>query len=246
VTTYAITGAAQGIGLAVAQEAASRDATTLWAIDRNPNTLSTVADQFPASCTFTPRTVDISARDQVAALQAEWDEVGPPEVLVNVAGVRYLSNFQDLDDRHWDDTLAVNLTGCFNMMRAAARSWIKAGIPGVIANVASTAGEIGVSDRAAYCASKSGVLGLTRAAAIDLSPHGIRVFAVSPGLIRTGMSRPVDDDYVTHRVPLGRRGTVDEVAKAVIDLTKATYITGTSIVVDGGLLAGDRRPLPQP
>jgi NAD(P)-dependent dehydrogenase (short-subunit alcohol dehydrogenase family) len=244
--TYAVTGAASGIGLAIALEAARRGARAVWAIDRNQAGLEQSREHYPPGSTVFLRTVDVTARDQVEALAAEWKTGDSPDVLVNVAGIRYLATFVDVDDNHWDETLAVNLTGSFLMMRAAARAMIAAGVPGVIVNIASTAGEIGVSDRAAYCASKSGVIGLTRAAALDLAANGIRVFAVSPGLHATGLSRLVDDEYVKRRIPLGRRGTTDELASVVLDLVKADYITGTSILVDGGMVAGDRRPVPPP
>jgi NAD(P)-dependent dehydrogenase (short-subunit alcohol dehydrogenase family) len=216
----------------------------VWAIDRDEARLDQSLASYPAGCSVLKRAIDVSARHDIVALADEWKTGCPPDVLANVAGIRFLASFADIDDEHWDDTLAVNLTGYFLMMRAAARAMIAAGVPGVIVNIASTAGEIGVSDRAAYCASKSGVIGLTRAAALDLAPYGIRVLAVSPGLHATSLSRLADDDYVRQRVPLGRRGTTDELASVVLDLVKAPYLTGTSIAVDGGLLAGDRRPLP--
>ena len=236
----AITGAASGIGRALALEAAERGAPRLWLVDRSAAGLADVVRQLPNGYDARPRAIDLRSRVDITHLAQEWMDEGPPHLLINCAGTRSVAAVGDTTDEDWDDTIAVNLTAPFLMTRAAANAMRQHGVPGVIVNIASTAAEIGYTDRSAYCASKAGVLGLTRSAALDLAPDGIRVFAVSPGFHNTGLSREADASAVVAQVPLGRRGDPAELAKLIFDLAASSFVTGSNTVVDGGALAGHR------
>lgn len=234
----AVTGAANGLGRRIAVEAAARGATRLWLIDRDRGGLASLGDELPPSCDVRPRALDVTSRPGVAELAREWRDEAAPGLLVNAAGIRHAAAIGDTTDDGWDDTLAVNLTGLFLVMRAAVAAMRHRGLAGVVVNIASVAGDAGFTGRAAYCASKAGVLGLTRAAALDLAPHGIRVLAVSPGFHASGISDDLGDDLVAATVPLGRRGDPAELARLVHDLAAASFVTGANIVVDGGATAG--------
>lgn len=237
-TEVAVTGAANGLGRRIAIEAAARGATRLWLIDHDGEGLAALDDELPPSCDVRPRTLDVGSRPAVAELGREWKDEAPPGLLVNAAGIRHAAAIGETTDDDWDDTLAVNLTGVFMVTRAAVVALRHHDLGGVVVNLASVAGDVGFTERAAYCASKAGVLGLTRAAALDLAPHGIRVFAVSPGFHASGISDDLGDDLVTATVPLGRRGDPAELARLVHDIADASFVTGANIVVDGGSSIG--------
>lgn len=236
----AITGAASGIGRALALEAAARGAPRLWLVDLSAPGLADVVRELPNGYDAQPKAIDLRSRVDITNLAQDWSDEGPPHLLVNCAGTRSIAAVGATTDEDWDDTIAVNLTAPFLMTRAASNAMRQHGVAGVIVNIASTAAEIGYTDRSAYCASKAGVLGLTRSAALDLAPDGIRVFAVSPGFHHTGLSRDADDAAVVSQVPLGRRGDPAELAKLILDLAGSSFVTGSNIVVDGGALAGHR------
>jgi NAD(P)-dependent dehydrogenase (short-subunit alcohol dehydrogenase family) len=238
----AITGAANGIGRQIALEAVARAARVLWLIDRDEQALRALCDELSGRCDLRPRPLDVTSRTSLADLSAEWMRGDPPGVLVNNAGVRAsTAPINDITDAEWDVAIATNLTAVFSLTRAASGAMRHRGIEGVIVNIASTASVVGFSNRAAYCASKAGVLGLTRGAALDLAPYGIRVVAVSPGFQQSGISDDLDDGIVTATVPLGRRGDPAELAALVFDIARSSYVTGANIVVDGGAVVG--RPL---
>lgn len=237
----AVTGAAGGMGRHITLEAAARGAEVLWLVDRDEAGLASLRDELPAGCDVRTVVLDVTDREGIETLARDWLASDAPDLLVNAAGIRHAASVQDTTDDQWDQTIAVNQTGVFLLTRAASRAMLDHGVAGVIVNIASTAADIGFTERAAYCASKAALLGLTRASALDLAPHGIRVLAVSPGFHRSGISDDLGDDVVTATVPLGRRGDPSELATLVHDLAASTFITGTNITVDGGSTAG--RPL---
>ena len=166
---------------------------------------------------------------------------GGLDVLVNSAATLHDAWAATLAQAEWQQVVDVNLTGTFNCCRAAARVMLvrKAG---VIVNVASVAGFRAAPGQASYAASKGGVLALTATLAAELAPRGIRVNAVVPGLLSTGMGRRLDRDVAERlrgHIPLGRFGAGDDVARAVLFLASedAGYVVGHSLVVDGGLSA---------
>jgi 3-oxoacyl-[acyl-carrier protein] reductase len=240
----AVTGAAQGIGRAVAEELAARGVGRVWMLDIGAEELErtvTALKGCGAEIIGVPLDVtDPAARDD---LRRRWRADGVPDLLVNSAGIRpdpIGAGAGRADVAQFERTLAVNLTGTFAMLDLVVREWIADDVRGTVVNLASVAAHHGFGGRVAYCASKGGVAALTQAAALDLAEHGIRVLAVAPGLVRTPMTRPEDDAFVADVVPLGRRADVEEVAGFLVDAAEAPYISGSTLTIDGALTAGYR------
>jgi NAD(P)-dependent dehydrogenase (short-subunit alcohol dehydrogenase family) len=168
--------------------------------------------------------------------------MGGVEVLVNAAGIGSTVDAPNTPVELWDDVFAVNARGTFLCCKHAIPG-MKANGGGTIVNIASVAGLVGLKNRAAYCASKGAVIALTRALAVDHVGDGIRVNAVCPGTVDTPwVQRLVSEageslDALRARQPMGRLGTPEEVADAVVYLTNAGFVTGTILTVDGGLTA---------
>ena len=186
------------------------------------------------------RETDVTDR---RALEQAFDKAGAPDIVIANAGVGSQAGLVETTDELWDRTLAVNLTGVFNTVRAAARL-MKPQRRGAIVITASTNSYDGESNLTAYNATKAGLLGIMHTAANELGPYGIRVNAVCPGLIRTPLteshfSQPeLLKDYFRH-IPLGRGGEAPEAANAIAFLASdaASYITGAALLVDGGQMA---------
>jgi NAD(P)-dependent dehydrogenase (short-subunit alcohol dehydrogenase family) len=186
------------------------------------------------------RETDVSNR---AALEQAFERAGTPDIVIANAGMGSQEALTETSDELWDKTLAVNLTGVFNTVRAAARQ-MKPNRRGAIVITASTNSYDGEANLTAYNATKAGLLGILHTAANELGPYGIRVNAVCPGLIRTPLteshfSNPeLLKDYFRH-IPLGRGGEAEEVANAIAFLASGTasYITGAALFVDGGQMA---------
>jgi len=225
-----VTGGANGIGAACARALAESGAR-VWVFDTEATgSLSIAADVTDS-----------------AAIQRAFETVlaaeGRLDVTVVNAGIGTLAKLLETSDAHWKRTLEVNLTGAFYTLRAAARAMSGAG-KGAIVITASTNSYDGEADLVAYNASKAGLLGLLHTAANELGPHGIRVNAVCPGLIRTRLTSgsfanpAILKDYF-RQIPLGRGGEPEEVAAAVAFLASdaASFITGAALLVDGGQMA---------
>lgn len=178
-------------------------------------------------------------RDVEAMVAAVGSGLGPPDVLVNNAGVFPRSEFLELAEREWDHVLGVNLKGSFLCAQATARAMVAAGRPGAIVNISSSAIR-GDARGVHYSASKAGVLGLTRAMALALAPHRIRVNAIAPGLTNTAQPRHGNtEEQIAARareIPLGRMAEPDEIARIAVFLASddAGWMTGELVHVNGG------------
>lgn len=234
-----VTGGTTGIGAAITSRLAAEGARV-------------VAGRFDASQPSFDARDDVyvftgDLRKPVACVEvvrACVERFGQIDVLVNnaaVTGGPALAPFLEADDEHLDAVIDVNLKAAFRCAREAARL-MRAG--GVIVNIGSVAAYAAQSEAAAYVASKAGLLGLTRSLALELAPYGIRAVFIAPGDIDTDASRDLggptaDERPWQRRTPLGRRGHPEDVAAAVAFACSddASFVTGASLVVDGGWLA---------
>lgn len=241
-----ITGAANGIGLGCAEEFAAHGANVV---------LSDLADEKGAaeaeriakthgvqtlyqSCDVT----DAAAIDQL--MKAALDKFGVIHAAIANAGIVKAGTVLEVSPEDFDAVLNVNLRGVFLTGQAAAKAMVATGVEGAIVNIASTSSQVAIANQLAYAASKGGVLQLTRAMALGLCEHKIRVNAIGPGSIMTDVLRQVMSDdairrMVLSRTPIGRIGEPSEIARTAVFLASdyASYITGEIVYVDGGRLA---------
>ena len=192
--------------------------------------------------------LDVTNKGEVEkAIKMTVEKFGKIDILVNNAGIAQFKPFLELTEADWDRTLDINLKGMFLCSQAAAKEMVKNKY-GKIVNIASIAsGQVGIGflNIAHYCASKGGVTALTEALALELAPYGINVNAIGPGVIETPMTQDILADEagkkgMLMRIPKGRLGQPKDVASAVVFLAsdEADYITGVTLFVDGGWLAG--------
>ena len=228
-----ITGAAGGLGSAISSRAAEAGYRV--------GGLDLAGAEFSGSVTIE------------ADIEAALDAFGTPDVVVNNAGIVRFGRLLDMPLDEWRAVIDINLTGSFIVARAAARRWVAQGCGGIIVNTASINGLSAGPYSGAYAASKAGVMLMTSQMAIEWGRFGIRVNAVAPGLIDSGMSAPIYADPVARQVrsaavPLGRLGLADDVARTVLFLAsdESAYITGQTIVVDGGVSGTAIANLPRP
>jgi len=240
-----ITGAASGIGQALAVAYARAGATSILGyFPGDPHDVNeTVKAVEAAGGTATPVAVDVRDSSQVDALaQMALDRHSRLDIAVAAAGVLRRAPLAELDDDAWNDMLSVDLTGVLRTLRSAAT---RMGGPGAMVAISSIAGGVyGWDDHAHYATAKAGVLGMVRSLAVELAPRGIRVNSVIPGLIESPQSLdevnslgPAGLAEAGKAIPAGRVGHVDEVARAIRFLTSqdASYVTGQQLIVDGGL-----------
>ena len=237
-----VTGAAQGIGLACAK-ALHQDGFKVALVDHNAQGLEQAAGELGADSLAVTCDVGVAAEIHAAFDKVE-EQLGTVAVLVNNAGIALGGDFLKLPVEDFQRVLEVNLVGAFVALQRAANGMVAANIPGAVVNMSSINAQLAIPSIPAYCASKGGLMQLTKVAALALAPHNIRVNAVGPGSIDTAMMAGVNTDAeamqrVLSRTPLGRVGSPEEVAAIVAFLVsdKASYITGETIYADGGRLA---------
>jgi glucose 1-dehydrogenase len=242
-----VTGASSGIGAAVTALFLELGASVV-AMARGADRLAQLAGGLPAE-RLTCLRGDVSQAADVERLVAlALERHGRLDIVVSNAGVHRTTPFLDTSLDEWRKLMAVNLDGSFLVCRAGARAMVDAGRAGSVVIVASTNALVAEPSMAAYNASKAALASLASSLAIELAPHDIRVNAVAPGTIETDMTRPLIE--AGHRfggIPLGRIGDAREVAWAVAFLAgdEASYVTGTTLVVDGGQLAINGEPIPR-
>ncbi len=234
-----VTGASRGIGRATAQRLAADgfDVAISFSSDADgaAETLSLIEAAGRRGLVLQTDVRNAEAVNE--SFESVASELGPVAVLVNNAGVRHDGLAVRLSDEDWTDTLNANLTGAFNCSRAALRGMIRERF-GRIVMISSVAGTHGNPGQAAYGASKAGLIGLARTLAKEYARKQITVNTVAPGPVATAMTEGLVDK-IAEAVPLGRAGTVDEVAAAVSFFASddAAYVTGTVLPVDGGMTA---------
>lgn len=233
--TVIVTGGARGIGAAIAREmaAAGADVVITDILDDEGKAL---AEELGEHVVYFHLNVTDPAQWE-SVLGAAERTLGPVAVLVNNAGVVEFAHIEQQSPESFRRVLDINLTGAWLGMRAAAPSLRRAG-GGCIVNVSSTAGLVGYANVGAYVASKWGLRGLTKTAALEFAPDGVRVCSVHPGPVRTPMTAGMDESLAAGQ-PIPRYGEPDEVARMVrFVVTGATYSTGAEFVVDGGAVTG--------
>jgi len=240
-----VTGGGSGIGAAIAERLAETG-MRITLMGRNPESLSATAKRLKTAS----QQVDVTRPDDVRqGFAAAVEANGPVSILVNNAGSAESGPFSEMDDDLWDRMLAVNLTGTYLCTRSVINEMSKTGF-GRIINIASTAGQKGYAYVSAYCAAKHGLLGLTRALALEMARKGVTVNAVCPGFTKTdmldrsldtivestGMQRHEALAELVKNNPQGRLVTPQEVAATVVWLCRASSaaITGQAIAVAGG------------
>lgn len=230
-----ITGGARGMGAAHARLFAAEGAKVVIAdvLDAEGHTL---ADELEPNAFYVH--LDVSKQhDWKRAVALADEEFGPIDVLVNNAGIVQMHPLVDYPLDAWNTIIGINLTGALLGMQAVAPSMIERK-RGSIVNISSIDGLAGSPQLHGYVAAKFGLRGLTKSAALELAPHGIRVNSVHPGLIETPMTVGLDASIMP--IPLGREARSDEVSQLVLFLAsdEASYCTGSEFTVDGGLMAG--------
>jgi len=250
-----VTGAANGIGLAIADALAANGARVVYT-DVNAEALAALAGRTPAATAPTALRMDVGDQQQVdAVVQEILDKFGRIDILVNNAGVntmRHRVPFDQFPREEWDRILHVDLTGLYLVSKAVAPAMRRQRY-GRIVNIASIAGLVPLRLQCAFIAAKAGVVNFSKAMALELGADGVTVNAIAPGSILTegtkklfygedGSFRANVQQLLDH-VPLGRPGTCEEVAAGVLYLAapEASYVTGAVLAIDGGWTAGYAR-----
>jgi 2-hydroxycyclohexanecarboxyl-CoA dehydrogenase len=240
-----VTGAASGMGLAIARQLAARgDAVALLDL-QGEAALRAAEGLREGGGRALGAQVDVTDRSAVDdALGKVRAELGPIGIVVTSAGFDAFESFIDITPERWAQVLAVNLTGTFHCLQAAAPDMIAARW-GRMVTISSSSAQSGALRMAHYVASKGGVIALTKALALELAPHGITVNNIPPGLIDTPMARRAEAagdlyplDKLAARIPLRRAGTPDDIAAlcAFLCSEEAAYITGQVIGINGGMV----------
>lgn len=232
-----VTGAAGGLGKAIA-DGLSRQGALVYGTSRDPATAEILATRYGSE----PIVMDQADLGGIeTAVERLYELSGGIDLLCNNAGINVPQKAIEVDVETWNKILNVNLSGVFFLSQAFGKRWIRDGNKGSIVNVSSQAGSVAIEERASYGASKAGLSHLTKVLALEWAPHGIRVNAIAPTFIRTELtestlSEPGWAEELLSRIPLGRFGTPEDVAGAVVYLfsEEASLVTGHLLTIDGG------------
>ena len=237
-----VTGGSRGIGRAIALRLAGQGADVAFSFRGNQGAADETAGEIEA---LGRRALAVQAdvTDPTSAeglVKSTIEALGKVDILVNNAGITRDDLIMRMTPEMWREVLETNLFGAFYATKAVTRPMLKARA-GRIVNITSVSGQAGQMGQANYSAAKAGLIGLTKATARELASRGITCNAVAPGFVLTELTQDLPDDLktqITERTPLGRFGTVDEIANAVAFLVsdEAAYITGQVLAVDGGLV----------
>ena len=234
-----VTGGASGLGLATTKKFVENHIRTII-IGRNEENLAEVSNSLGDLCSY--KVFDLGNLKGIPQLVTSiTEEYGQIDILVNNAGINLKKSFIEVTDEDFEQVVQTNLTSVFVISREVAKAMLKQKT-GCIINISSMAAQYGIPYVIAYTAAKTGIEGMTKAMAVELSPDGIRVNCVAPGFIATNMSaKALDNDpkrkqKVLSRTPMGKLGEPDDVAAAILYLASdaAKYVTGVILPVDGG------------
>lgn len=236
-----VTGAGRGIGLAAASALADAGAHVTLAA-RTSNEIEEAAQAIRARG-LKAEPLDLDVRD-VAAVKTAINEHEPFDILVNNAGTNRPAPFVDVSVEDFDFVFSLNVRAAYFVAQAVARKLVEVNAPGSIINISSQMGHVGGPTRTVYCATKHAMEGFTKAMAIELAAHRIRVNTLAPTFIETPMTRPFFENKAfredtLRRIKLGRLGQLEDLTGAIVFLASdaAALMTGTSLVVDGGWTA---------
>lgn len=239
--TALVTGASSGLGRHAARSLAAAGAKVALAARRLEPLVELQSEIAARDGRAMPLRLDVTDVASVAAcVKAAETELGAISILVNNAGIAETKPALDVTTADWDRVVDTNLKGAWLMAQAVAEHMVRLGHPGSIINMASVLGLAGTGQVAAYCASKAGLINLTRALAVEWARHGIRVNALAPGYVETEINRDFlaseAGDTLRKRVPLRRFGTPEDLDGALLLLASdaGRYMTGSVIVIDGG------------
>ena len=240
--TAIVTGAGRGIGKAIALKLASFGANIVVNDIPSSTDADETAKQIEAlGVEALVYKGDVRSFEDVSEMvKNTLDKFGSVDILINNAGITRDNLIMRMDEKDFDDVIAINLKGAFNCIKAVTRPMMKQR-SGAIVNMASVVGVMGNAGQANYCASKAGLIGLTKSTAKELSSRGIRANAIAPGFIESAMTDKLSDEVKAQyfkSIPLARFGKAEDIANTVAFLVSdmASYITGQVINIDGGLL----------
>lgn len=233
-----ITGAAQGIGFAIAERFVADGARVVIG-DLDEAAATAAADKLGGSGVAEAVRCDVtSATDTEALLAAATDRFGALDVLVNNAGITRDATMRTMTEEQFDQVIDVHLKGAWNGLRKAS-TIMRAQQRGAIVNISSLSGKVGMAGQTNYSAAKAGIVGMSKAAAKEMAHHGVRVNAIQPGLIRSAMTEAMPEHVWEQKkaeIPMQRPGEVSEVASVALFLASdlSSYMTGTVLEVTGG------------